>query len=540
MMKFLLLAVLLLVLSACGGESPELAQLDPDFATFVANDGDDQPDETHNQEQESDVDIIPTFDNHLNIAMPLPRTLNPLLNSDPYLAQVLRLIFEPIVIFDESLQPVANPAIIESIVFAPSGQSLTITLHQNIFWEDGTPITSADIAFTIDVLRHQSPATAVYRPNVAYIVSHNAVDIHSLHINLRYPMWQMKYLLDFPIIPREYYQPVSMTNLTHPRNMHPVGNGSFRFYDYILASRLELIPNTNAPGGRPLINGVTAHVLRDMSDVAHAFEGGVVDVLSANATDWGRFRATGKNEGGIIASRDFDFIGFNHNRTIFAERDVRVAIASVLDWDGLLARYYHGAERAFAPLNPLSWLSVNIEQPAYTTFAHAGFVLGDDGFLQRQASPALPPMRLTLDIIVNEENATSVNVAQLLARGLLDEGAYVELHILPSNQFQTRLNNGNFDLVVGTTTLSNHPTMDFIMGYNSNYLSNLLHQSNRAANQQVLASSATDIQHYFSENLPIIGIAFRNQVLFTARHLSGDFHTSSNSIFWNVQSWHIE
>ncbi|MCL2236263.1 MAG: ABC transporter substrate-binding protein [Defluviitaleaceae bacterium] len=533
MVKFLLLPLLLLILAACGGEPPNLAQLDPNFANSAVSSG-NESDEPADNEPEPVAQVA--FANHLNVAMPMPRTLNPLLNSDPHLAQVLRLIFEPIVIFDEQLQPHANPAIIESIVFAPSGQSLTITLRQNIFWEDGTPITSADLAFSIDVLRNQAPATAVYRNNVAYIANHSMLDDHALHINLHYPMWQMKYLLDFPIIPREYYSPVPMTNLTHPRNMHPVGNGAFRFYDYALASHLELIPNTNAPGGRPHIDGVTALILRDMNDAPHAFEQGLIDILPANAADWGRLRAMGKNEGGIIPSTNLDFIGFNHNRTIFAEREVRLAVASALNWNSLMPP---GSDRAFAPLNPISWLAVDVEETPSATFADAGFVLGAGGFLQRQISPALPPLQLAFDIIVNAENHKVEAVAQSLADALVAEGVNATLHILAENEFQNRINTADFDLVVGTTTLQTRPNMDFTMGYNSHYLSNLLHAANRAVTPTALSVAAADVQDYFAQNLPIIPITFRNRTLFAASHIGGNLSPSAHNIFHNAHTWRI-
>ncbi|MCL2854133.1 MAG: ABC transporter substrate-binding protein [Defluviitaleaceae bacterium] len=524
MKRLLLLPLLLLILAACGGESPDLARLDPNFAAYPAQ----ESGEAQAPAQQEQTAQPPALPNHLTIAMPMPATLNPLLNSDPYLAQVLRLVFEPIVIFDEELRPITNPAITENITFAPSGQSLTITLRPNIFWEDGMPITSADLAFSIDVLRNQAPQTAVYRPNVAYVASHNVVDSRTLHINLNSPMWQFKYLLDFPIIPEHYYHPVSMTNLQAPRNMHPVGNGPFRFYSHTLANRLEFIANANAVGGRPYIQQVTALILRDMGDATHAFEQGLIDILPASPAEYGRFRAMGKKNAAPIAANYFDFIGFNMERTIFAEYQVRRAIDGAMD-----------GHRLRSPINPMCWMHIHPQPAEAATFADAGFVRGEDGFLQRQISPALPPMPLTLDIIVNVDNSQTAPIAQLLAEVLATEGANVTLHTLPFYDFESRLEAGDYDLVVGTAPVGMRPNLGFSMGYSSHNLLALQSMANNAANPAALQSAAAELQQYFSDNLPIITIAFHNQFLYTTNRVYGSFTPTAGDIFRNASSWRL-
>jgi len=459
-----------LFLHGCMGPLP-ISLPNPDFALNLA-----QPAPTP-APSPTPSPIRAAYGGHLYIAMPLPVTLNPLLNSDPDVDTVLRLIFEPLVIFDYEQHPIPNPAITQSIVFSADGNTLAVTLRDNIFWEDGSPITSDDIAFSIDVLRFSAPATAIYRSNVANIASHMALDGRTLQINLHSPMWAMKYMLAFPIIPADYYRPVSMTNLRAARNMHPLGNGPFRFFEHELASHLKLMANEDAPGGRPYIGTIMAIFLRDMDGAGYAFERGLTHVLLAGAEDWGRFGAMGKTRAAEILTNDFDFIGFNFRNPLFADYETRAAIAA------------------------------------------SDFVLAED---------------VEISIIVNAANVKGVSMANSLT--------FAAVEALPFDAFISRVNAGDFDIVVGGIATGPAPNFDFlynILGYSSEELDLLLSMKRHAPSDTAFHQAMADIRQYITDNLLLIDLGFRRQVLYTAGHVHGDIRISPNSIFENIRDWHL-
>jgi len=562
-MPFLLLIILLSLASCTPSPVPYIAQADPDFGRNISQ-AQAQGQEPALQEDGENDEIsyenmhtalaAGTANGHLRISMSMPATLNPLLNSDPHVAQVLRLIFEPLVILDQNLRPIPNPAITQSIIFAPDGRSLSVSLRENIYWEDGSAITSGDIAFSIDVLRFSAPETAVYRKNVSNIASHSIIDSGSIQINLVSPVWSMKYMLNFPIIPANYYRPVSMTNLMAGRNMHPLGNGPFRFHSYELANHLELIANENAPGGVPGINRITAVILRDIETSVHAFEQGVIDILVSNLGNSGRYAAMGKNRAAELPAGSFDFIGFNFNRSIFAYREIRAAIAHSLDLNAILQRYYTLRDAAIAPINPSSWLAAaDLEsysfdiQRAVDLFNYVGFVPGPDGILQRQLSEVLPVVQLSMTILVNEANAPGLSTAHILSQGLTASGVDSSVEALPFEQFKARIQASDFDIMIGGFDLSPVPDFDFlhsenigsanIFGYSSEELDLLLSMLNNAPSESAFYNSAIAVQHYIAENLPFLGIGFHRQVLYTAQHISGNIQVSYGHIFLNVQEW---
>ena len=521
--KFFMAIIAFFIFGGCGvGFAP--SALDPYFHTILTE-------TTPYSQALPQTPISPTPGGTLRLSMPLPRTLNPLLNSDPYVAQILKLIFEPVVIFDNEKRPVPNPAIIQNIVFAPSGQTVNITLHENIFWEDGVAITSADIAFSIDVLRNHAPQTAVYHQNATFIASHDIIDTQTIHLTLNAPMWRMMYYFDFPIIPAHYYTGVPMSNLAHARNMHPVGNGAFRFYSHTTASRLELIASAYAPGGRAYIDQVTVAILRNFDDALHSFEQGVSDAFVGYVSQLGRFHSLGKNMVGTSFGHEFDFVGFNNSSLFFNDLAMRSAISAFLPANQL-------------PIHPNTWLATDTPPLDPASFAELGFTLGEHDILERRPAPGLSFAPFAITVIVNEENSRAVNTANNLHEQLTAQGVAVSLYTLSHADFLARLNAGTFDLMIGSIDLGFKPSLEFLrnysfLGFNSSNFNRLLDDINLATNESAFVYAMHRAQEYIAYNLPIIGLGFAELGFFVGPRIHGNFSPSGHSFFVGTSSWFI-
>ena len=556
-------------LTACA-TAPKAALPNPNFAINLEGSESPTPADTPQIDQTA-LTPSPRIGGHLHAAVPLPATLNPLLNSDPHMAAFLRLIFEPLAILDEQMRPMPNPAITQSIVFSPSGTNVAVTLREGIFWEDGSPITAQDIAFSIDVLRNQSPQTAIYRPNVENISSHSTLDARTIQINLANPKWGMMYMLNFPIIPAEYYRPISMTNLTAARNMHPMGNGPFRFYSHELAGHIGLIPNNNAPGGAPYIQRITGLILRDMHGARYAFEQGVIDVHKDSPALAGLYAARGKNRAGDVITNYFDFIGFNFENPIFAHYDARLAVAQSIDLGQVLQQYIGQVDAALAPINPNSFISQSpfASQSSFASqspFASQGDSTTQNGSTTQnsstnQESHYLPQHNIAharwvflrlgneyqdyreIRLIVNEDNSQGLDIAQRLLQGLTEAGVRVSLHALPFSDFAMRIEQGDFDIMVGAVLLPNMPNVDFlgdIMGYASYELDLISSMLRHAPTEAALITAAANMQQYFADNLPLIGIGFRRDVLYTSGHLHVADDVLTNGMFMGAGGWFMQ
>jgi len=532
--------------TACAGgqpQPPQFAQPNPDFGIFETTDhiADEKQEFVQTQGQ-----------SRLNLAMPMPNTLNPLLNTNESVANILRLIFEPLAVIDAHGRAIANSAIVDSMVFSPSMQYITVTLHSNIFWQDNTAITSADIAFSIDVLRFNATENAIYKSNVLNIISHEILNEQSIIIHLNELQGYTKHILNFPIIPQAYYSQANMNNPSGPRNMHPLGNGPFRFLSYTQPRYIGLIASENAPGGTPNIMHVHINILRDYESEVFSFKRGLTDVLVSTPNYWGRYSAMGKNRAYDFLTNQFDFIGFNFNNDIFEDIYLRRAIAHLLDLQTILGRYYYLNDLAVAPISPSSYIFNNSiyynfePDTAVELLEGIGFIIGLDGKRQKVLYEELPVV-LAFNIIVNKENTQRVGAAQILANSLENIGANVSLELLNFENFVNRVQNHEYDIFIGGVYLNTpldlgflHSQTSDIVNYTSHNLDLLLSLTLLTSNQNALLQTTSDLQHYIAYNLPIHGIAFKRQVLYTNSRVKGDIKAHGGDIFYNIQHWYID
>ena len=88
--------------------------------------------------------------------------LNPLLDwNNSADRDVNRLLFSGLFRFDERGMPRTDLA--ESWGVTPDGTIYNITIRPNALWHDGTPVTSEDVIFTIEMMKS---AGSLYPPDI--------------------------------------------------------------------------------------------------------------------------------------------------------------------------------------------------------------------------------------------------------------------------------------------------------------------------------------------------------------------------------------
>jgi peptide/nickel transport system substrate-binding protein len=63
------------------------------------------------------------------------------------------LIYEPLVQFDLAKPTVQYPWLATSYTWADGGKQITFTIRQGVKWNNGTPLTAADVAYTFDLVK---------------------------------------------------------------------------------------------------------------------------------------------------------------------------------------------------------------------------------------------------------------------------------------------------------------------------------------------------------------------------------------------------
>jgi len=369
--------------------------------------------------------------------------------------------------FDANWQP--QPYLARSYEVAPDGLSVTLHLVDNAMFHDGKPVTSADVAFTIDIIKANHPFTTMLAP-----VTHVATpDAHTVIIHLSHPHPALILAMSpalMPILPKHAYgdgQPIQ----THPANLHPIGSGPFRFVEYQPNDHWTLErSDTFFLKDEPKLNRIVCRMINDPSVVMLGVDRGEFGMVPMMTSSRDIMRAE-KVPTATVASRGYEGIGaitwlaFNTQRKPFDDKRVRQAICFAADREAILKRLMSGkADPATGPIvsaSPFYEPAVELYKPdldrANSLLDAAGHKRGSDDTrfsLVIDAPPGNPEQ--------------SRNVAEFLRAQLRKIGIAVEVRLAPDfPTWAQRISNFDFDLTMDNVWNWGDP----VIGVHRTYLS---------------------------------------------------------------------
>ena len=530
-----MLLILLALFSACSGFLPSLPYSYPQEAEYEDYDYIDDYRQPVRERTHAPIGLSPD-DGVLRLAMRHPLTLNPLLNEDATVAKILRLIFEPLVVFDDALRPTGHLAHME---MASDFSSATLTIRHDAIWSDGMPVTSDDLIFSVEVLR-LAPDTVIYKGNVENIGTIQRLDSRTVVVNFIQPSVTAGYTLNFPIIPEHHYR--GHNNPASPRNMEPVGNGPYMFDSISPMLSMALAASPYTFRRRAIIPEVEVLFIPDAQSRLHAFDQGIVDAIRLPLSEWVKHHSVKPVHHEDFPAMYFEFVGFNFNREIFQDINIRQGIAYAFNADEAMAAVYsHQAVRAASPIHPHSWM-------------HDGTITGPPHDLARALAPlSILDTAEPLIILVNEEHIERVHIAQRLAFDLQTALALrsdwhrvrFEVVVLPFDEYYQRLMDGDFDLFLGGMQLNLVPDFAFmfqegeLFGYDP-IMEGLFASLNMALTESAFLQAVSQLQQGFNEQLPIISLGFRHSAVLTGTRVTQGHRPATDSNFTFVNEWVVE
>ena len=87
-------------------------------------------------------------------------TLNPLLTNNNSYYQLSNLLYDRLFTYEGSGRMV--PSLVEHVETSDGGKRVSLTIKKDIYWEDGTPLTTTDIAKTFDAVK-ACPEGTIYK-----------------------------------------------------------------------------------------------------------------------------------------------------------------------------------------------------------------------------------------------------------------------------------------------------------------------------------------------------------------------------------------
>jgi len=177
---------------------------------------------------------------------------------------------------------------------SPDGITYTFKLHENIKFHDGTPLTAADVAFSIQLqLDPNSLDDAQFaavkeavggrgsfsgRPLGLYFDSSRVIDDQTLEIKLKFPTASLLVTLapdGLYTLPKQLLTQGKIPSFREPENL--IGSGPFKLvrHEKDLFTEVERNPDYFKKG-RPFFDGIVHHVIVDKGSVIAAYKTGQV------------------------------------------------------------------------------------------------------------------------------------------------------------------------------------------------------------------------------------------------------------------------
>lgn len=176
--------------------------------------------------------------------------------------------------YDEDWTP--QPYLAESWEVSADGLTVTLNLVKNAKFHDGTPLTSEDVAFSVDVIKANHPFKSMFAP----VESVSTPDAHTAILNLSKPHPALMLAMSgqlMSIIPKHIYGDGEIGDVkTHPRNNeNVVGSGPFKLAEfkngeYVILERFDDF----FIDGRPYLDKVVMRIITDPAARAIAYENG--------------------------------------------------------------------------------------------------------------------------------------------------------------------------------------------------------------------------------------------------------------------------
>ncbi len=262
-----------------------------------------------------------------------PRHLNPAVQSGIATAVPGTQIFATPIRFDDKWNP--QPYLAESWETAADGKSITLHLRKGATFHDGKPITSADVAFSVQTVKDNHPFKTMFAP----VTSVDTPDELTAVINFSTPhpaaLLAMSSAL-LPIIPKHVYGD-GQDAKTHPANSKPVGSGPFMLEEFKPGQHVILKKNPNYfIKDRPYLDRIIIKNYKDVTSMVLAADKGEIDMLPflTGTRNLARLKKNADltvTDKGYAAVGPLNWLAFNTTNEKFKDKRVRQAIAYAID-----------------------------------------------------------------------------------------------------------------------------------------------------------------------------------------------------------------
>lgn len=438
-----------------------------------------------------------------------PAILNPLFGSTMTEARANELMFEGL--YAENKELVSVPQLAASAEMSPDKTEMTITLAPDRVWQDGQPVTAADVVFTVQAMQDRTTASTE-AGRAAFIKEVKAIDPGTVWLKFVRPEMRPEDKLLFKILPAHKFTSTQVKRSDPFRNA-PVGSGPYTLVKFNEDNSLTFAANPDHARAVPIGN-VTA---REVSDKNYQAKLLLYESLEALVRVLPRDLAVLQNNRKVelypYQTNSWWYLGFNLKRAPFDKAPVRQAIAQMVDVDALLAPVGTGDVLSGPFVKSSPYYNHEVTPWAYDTNA-ASAALQAAGYTRAGEAWVKDGKPLTLTVAAHKSLESAQEVAINLQSQLKAAGVKAEVEFLDDATWKSRVWSArDFDLVLSQWTFDRNEDIreqfystgsrNFV-GYSNTEVDRLLDAARDTLDPYVRKSSLRSAHQVIHKDSPMV------------------------------------
>ena len=414
-------------------------------------------------------------------------TLNPVLLTTSYDHYVNFYLFEPLLQYDATLQPV--PGLAQKWEVSADGKEYTFHINPKAMFSDGTPVRAGDVLFTLKKI--VDPASEAVQIAGQFdqldLKRTRIVDDRTIVVAFKEVLApQLGWFWSVRVIPEHVY--ANAKDFKTAFDSVIVNTGPYRLLRRIPGQEIVLERRPDYWGAtKPHLQTIIFKVIANDTTAWNAVKRGDVDETAIKADVWnaesGRPELKRYLDFRRVYTLNYNYIPWNEHDPLFADKRVRRALAQCIDLESVVKNLYNGTARAMnGPFTPDQW-SYNPEVPviqynpqeAKRTLNSLGWLDTDgDGWLDKDHKP------FRFELLVPAQSIITAQLAQLFQAELKNIGVDMKITTLDGSAFMDRVLGGHYQAAMLNWELDPDPDPYTLFhssqvpphGYNFVYYSN--------------------------------------------------------------------
>jgi microcin C transport system substrate-binding protein len=244
-----------------------------------------------------------------------------------------------------------KPALAESWEVAKDGLTYTFRLREGATFSDGKPVTIEDVKFSFDAIKDPKYKAVMLWPYYESITEAKIIDARTIQFKAKQKYFQnLSTLGSLWILPKHYYETPS-----NKHNRQNLGSGPWILEEYKTGRQIVFKKNKSwwgwkvdyyKPFYRP--DRMVYRVIRNENSNLETFKKGDLDFIKLSAEQYAT-KTSGAPWGGRVKKEEVQnlapqqqpFIGWNLKNPLFTDKNVRLALAHLLDRETIIKKFYY-------------------------------------------------------------------------------------------------------------------------------------------------------------------------------------------------------